>query len=79
MRPQLTPLSHENRTHLTANGALALCGRAITNAWRRVTGWREPACEECDHIASRPELIRQRVPPRYEAQGALREEEAAAR
>jgi hypothetical protein len=60
----LTPLASERRTHLTDNGAVTLCGRAITNKWRRRPRTDDRACKQCQeqaaaigpvHVAARPE------------------------
>jgi hypothetical protein len=46
----LTPLAAEGRTHLTVNGAVTLCGRAITNKWSRRPG--DHACRTCENEAA---------------------------
>jgi hypothetical protein len=60
----LTPLASERRIHLTDNGAVTLCGRAITNKWRRSRRSDDRACNQCQeraaamapvHVASRHE------------------------
>ena len=43
----LTPLTSGRRTHLTDNGAVTLCGRAITHKWHRSRGSDAPACNQC--------------------------------
>jgi hypothetical protein len=43
----LTAVASERRTHLTANGALTLCGRAITHTWRRSRRPGDCACGRC--------------------------------
>jgi hypothetical protein len=48
----LTPLASERQTHLTANGALTLCGRAITHKWRRSRRRDDCACGRCREAAA---------------------------
>jgi hypothetical protein len=48
----LTRLTSERRTHLTGNGAVTLCGRAITNKWRRTVRAGDRACNHCHERAS---------------------------
>jgi hypothetical protein len=48
----LTPLASEGRTHLTANGAVTLCGRAITHKWRRRRHAHDRDCGQCQHEAT---------------------------
>jgi hypothetical protein len=43
----LTAVASERETHLTANGARTLCGRAITHTWRRSRRPDEGACGRC--------------------------------
>jgi hypothetical protein len=58
----LTPLASDGQAHLTDNGAVTLCGRAITHKWRRGARTGERACDACQkhaiargaaHVASR--------------------------
>lgn len=60
----VTSVASESRTHLTDNGAVTLCGRAITHTWRRGERSDESACSACAaradaigpvHLASRRE------------------------
>jgi tRNA G26 N,N-dimethylase Trm1 len=69
----LTPLASEHRIHLTENGAVTLCGRAITKAWRRRRRPDDHPCDACEERASaiRPVL----VGPRHD----IAEEDAADR
>jgi hypothetical protein len=48
----LTALVSERRTHLTENGAVTLCGRAITGKWRRGVGADDSACAHCRERAA---------------------------
>jgi hypothetical protein len=48
----LTPLASEGRMHLTANGAVTLCGRAITRKWRRRQHPNDRDCNQCQHQAA---------------------------
>jgi hypothetical protein len=61
----LTPLASERRSHLTENGAVTLCGRAITHKWRRHVRADDRACEECRARAA------VQVAPRHERAGDL--------
>jgi len=63
----VTPVTSESRTHLTDNGAVTLCGRAITHTWRRSGRSDDRACDECRtrgavigpvHVAARPDGAR---------------------
>jgi tRNA G26 N,N-dimethylase Trm1 len=65
VRP-LTPLASEGRTHLTANGAVTLCGRAITNKWSRTRRPGDRACRDCDQQATAIGPVS--VAPRYEVE-----------
>lgn len=60
----VTSVASESRTHLTQNGAVTLCGRAITRTWRRGRRSEQHACPACEarataigpvHVASRHE------------------------
>ena len=48
----LTRVTSEHRTHLTENGAVTLCGRAITNKWRRNVGAGDRTCRHCRETAT---------------------------
>jgi len=48
----LTAVSSERETHLTANGARTLCGRAITHTWRRSRRPDDGACGRCREEAA---------------------------
>jgi hypothetical protein len=48
----VTSVASESRTHLTDNGAVTLCGRAITHTWRRGERSDECACPDCDARAA---------------------------
>jgi hypothetical protein len=48
----LTPLASERRTHLTENGAVTLCGRAITDKWRRSRRSDDRVCNQCQQEAA---------------------------
>ena len=48
----LTAVASERRTHLTANGARTLCGRAITHTWRRSRRREDGACSRCREQAA---------------------------
>jgi hypothetical protein len=37
---------------LTKNGAVTLCGRAITNKWGRNVGAGDHACQQCHETAT---------------------------
>jgi hypothetical protein len=58
----LTAVSSERETHLTANGALTLCGRAITHTWHRSGRPDDGVCTGCreEAAASGPAHV---VPP----------------
>ena len=43
----LTAVASERESHLTANGARTLCGRAITHTWRRSRRPGDEACGRC--------------------------------
>jgi hypothetical protein len=70
----LTRLASDGHAHLTENGAVTLCGRAITHHWRRGARTGEPGCDECQrhadilgpaHVAPRrenPQGVHQAVP-----------------
>jgi hypothetical protein len=60
----LTPLASEGRTHLTANGAVSLCGRAITHKWRRRPHPGDHDCSQCRDQAA--EIGPVHVAPRLE-------------
>ena len=61
----LTPVASERRTHLTANGAVTLCGRAITNKWRRRKRRDDRPCNECRERAAADGTAL--IAPHYEA------------
>ena len=48
----LTRLTSERRTHFTENGAVTLCGRAITNKWRRNVRGGDRRCNHCHERAT---------------------------
>jgi len=48
----LTPLASDGQAHLTENGAVTLCGRAITHKWRRGARTGERGCEDCQKHAA---------------------------
>jgi hypothetical protein len=48
----LTPLASDGHAHLTENGAVTLCGRAITHTWRRGARTGERACDACQERAA---------------------------
>jgi hypothetical protein len=66
----LTRLSSEDRMHLTENGAVTLCGRAITHNWRRGARTGDRACGECRHQAAA--LGVPQVAPPHERASAVR-------
>jgi hypothetical protein len=45
-------IEKERRTHLTENGAVTLCGRAITNKWGRNVGAGDRTCRQCHETAT---------------------------
>lgn len=48
----LTRVTSERRTRLTENGAVTLCGRAITNKWGRNVGAGDRTCRQCHETAT---------------------------
>jgi hypothetical protein len=65
----LTHVTSERRIHLTDNGAVTLCGRAITSKWGRSSGAGDGTCRQCDETATA-------IAAAYIASGNAREETA---
>jgi hypothetical protein len=67
----VTAVASESRTHLTDNGAVTLCGRAITHTWRRSGQSDDRVCDECrTRVAAMEPVL---VAARHESAGRVDE------